>query len=227
MTHLIESIFTNSSSLIFNKSLPLSPPHLLILPNIMSQSKSEEILLMYINDVLALERDIKEAVSRQIEDDDVRHSPEAAAFLQALLSSTGARLTGLGELSESLGGGAGMIKEAVTAAAGLLAGLYGKVRKHAVSRILRDDYTALALASTAYSMLYTTAVALRSKTTAALAQRHLREVTPLIMALSQIIPPVVVAELAADLPDLNHQAAESGQKMTAEAWSQEGETGSS
>jgi hypothetical protein len=119
-----------------------------------------------------------------------------------------------------------VIKETVAAAAGMLAGLYGKVRKHPVSRNLRDDYTALALASTAYSMLYTTGVALRNDATSNLAQQHLRQLTPLIMGLSHIIPGVVVAELAADFPDLNQQAAEAGQKMTAEAWSQEGDIGS-
>jgi len=190
----------------------------------MSKTKSEDTLLMYVIDVLALERDIKEAVARQIEDDEVANSPEAAAFLRKLLSSTAIRNSALSELSESLGSGAGVIKETIAAAVGQLAGLYGKVRKHPVSRILRDDYTALALASTAYSMLYTTAVALRHEATAVLAKRHLRQVTPLIMGLSHIIPAVVVAELAADFPQVNHESAEDGRIVTAEAWAQGGET---
>jgi len=127
------------------------------------------------------------------------------------------------ELSHALGSGAGAVKEAVAAAAGFLAGLYGKVRKHAVSRILRDDYTALSLACTAYSMLYTTGVALRSEPTTTLALHHLRAVTPLLMTLSHIIPGVVVAELTVDFPDLNQDASAAGRNATASAWSQHGE----
>jgi len=186
----------------------------------MSNDDSEDTLLMYVNDVLALEREIKEAVERQLEDEAVQDIPEAAEFFRQLLSSADTRHIALGKLSETLGSGAGVIKETVAAAAGMLAGLYGKVRKHPVSRNLRDDYTALALASTAYSMLYTTAVALRNEATASLAQQHLRQLTPLIMGLSHIIPGVVVGELAADFPDLDAQAAEAGRKVTAEAWSQ-------
>jgi len=173
---------------------------------------------MYVNDMLALERDIKEAVDRQVEDQHVERSPEVAALLNEIAVTTDARLASLDELSDSLGGGARAIKEAVAAAAGLLAGLYGKVRKHHVSRMLRDDYTALALAATGYSMLYTSAVALHDGHTAAISQRHLRDVTPLIMQLSRVIPAVVVAELAEEFPDLNHEAVAAGREATVRAW---------
>jgi hypothetical protein len=190
----------------------------------MSQSQSENTLLMYVNDVLALERDIKEVVALQIESAVDLQNPEATAFLHELSLSTATRHANLVELSHSLGSGAGVVKEVVAAAAGFLAGLYGKVRKHAVSRILRDDYTALSLACTAYSMLYTTGVALRSEPTATLALHHLRAVTPLLMKLSHIIPGVVVAELKVDFPELNQDAAKAGREATASAWSQHGES---
>ena len=189
----------------------------------MSNSQSQNTLLMYVNDVLALERDIQESVALQIESAVDLHNPEAIAFLHELALSTETRHANLVELSHALGSGAGAVKEVVAAAAGMLAGLYGKVRKHAVSRILRDDYTALSLACTAYSMLYTTGVALRSEPTSSLALHHLREVTPLLMKLSRIIPGVVVAELTVDFPELNREAATAGREATASAWSQHGE----
>jgi len=176
---------------------------------------------MYVNDMLALERDITEAVDRQVEDDHVKRNPGVAALLNTIAISNDARLSGLSDLSSTLGGGAGVVKEAVAAAAGVLAGLYGKVRKHPVSRMLRDDYTALALAATGYSMLYTAAAALHDGHVVAIAQRHLREVTPLIMQLSRIIPAAVVAELAEDFPDANREAAQAGREATIRAWSQE------
>jgi len=178
---------------------------------------------MYVNDVLALERDIKEAVALQVEAAADLQNPEATAFLHQLALSTETRHASLVELSHSLGSGAGAVKETVAAAAGFLAGLYGKLRKHAVSRILRDDYTALSLACTGYSMLYTTGVALRSEPTTTLALHHLRAVTPLLIKLSHIIPGVVVEELTVDFPELNQDASAAGRDATASAWSQQGE----
>ena len=189
----------------------------------MAKQTPQETLLMYVNDVLALERDIKEAVARQVEDDAVRHNPEASAFLHQLALSTATRHASLVELSDANGSGAGAVKEVVAAAVGMLTGIYGMVRKHPVSRVLRDDYTVLSLASTAYSMLYTTGIALRSEPVADLALRHLRDVTPLIMKLSHIIPAVVVAELTADFPEANQEAAAAGRDATANAWSQHDE----
>jgi len=190
---------------------------------IMAKPESQNTLLMYVNDVLALERDIKESVALQMASAVDLHNPDATAFLHQLALSTSARHESLVELSHALGSGAGALKETLAAAAGFLTGLYGKVRKHAVSRILRDDYTALSLACTAYSMLYTTGVALRSEPTATLALNHLRAVTPLLMTLSHIIPGVVVAELTVDFPELNQEASAAGRDATASAWSQHGE----
>ena len=176
---------------------------------------------MYVNDILALERDIEEAVERQVEGNQIERSPEVATLLNEMAVSNATRVSSLEELSITLGGGAGGVKEAVAAVVGVLAGFYGKVRKHPVSRLLRDDYTALALASTAYAMLYTAAVALHDGHVAAIAHRHLRDVTPLIMRRSQTIPGTVLAELAVDFPDVNREADHAGREATIHAWTQE------
>ncbi len=121
-----------------------------------------------------------------------------------------------------LGGGAGtVVKEAVAAAAGTLAGIYGKVRPHPVSRMLRDDATALSLAAIGYSMLHTAAVALREARVATVAQRHLRDVTPLVMHLGRVIPAAVVVELGEDFPNVDADAAQHGVAAVREAWAQE------
>ena len=188
----------------------------------MSQPKSTETLLMYVNDVLALERLIKESVASQAKDDDVQSDAETAALLTKISESTEQRIAALKELSESLGGGAGAVKETVAAVAGMVAGLYDKVRKHAVSRMLRDDYTALALASTAYSMLHTTGLALRSDAVAATARRGLAEVAPLVLQVSHLIPAVVVGELSQDHPDVDHSVIALARQASEEAWSPDG-----
>ena len=188
----------------------------------MIQTPSGKTLLMYVNDVLALERLIKEAVTNQGKDDDVRNHPETAALVDKIAATTETRLQDLKDLSESLGGGAGAVKETVAAVAGAFAGLYDMVRKHPVSRMMRDDYTALALASTAYSMLYTTAIALRSDQVADVAKRGLGQVAPLVLEVSYLIPDVVVRELAQDNLDVDHAAIASGREATVKAWSPDG-----
>ncbi len=185
----------------------------------MNKDKTTQTLLMYVNDVLALERAIYETISLQRKDENVRADFETTGLLNEIAACTETRLNDLKTLSESLGGGAGVIKEAATAVAGVMAGLYDKVRKHPLSRMLRDDYTALALLSTAYSMLYTTAVALSSDQVATIAKRGQCEVAPLVLRISHLIPAVVVAELADDHPDVNHVAIDNAREATSCAWS--------
>lgn len=178
---------------------------------------------MYVNDVLALERLIKEAITNQSKDTNVCDDFETSALLNQISASTETRMKDLKELSDSLGGGAATIKETVAAMAGVFAGLYDMVRKHPVSRMLRDDYTALALAATAYSMLYTTGVALNNEDVAAVAKRGLRQVAPLVLQVSHLIPAVVVAELADSHPEMNHTAIEDAREATSCAWSPDSE----
>jgi hypothetical protein len=102
--------------------------------------------------------------------------------------------------------------------AGVVAGLYDKVRKHPISRLLRDDYTALSLAATAYSMLYTTGLAIRELPIANVALRHLQELTPLVMELSRILPAAVVKELAEDDSNIDQTILGLAQENTLKAW---------
>src|SRR5438045_2749044 len=110
------------------------------------------------------------------------------------------------------------VKDAVATVAGTLAGLYDKIRKHPVSRMLRDDSVALSLAATAYSMLYTTALAVRDLPVANVALRHLRGITPLVVELSDTIPGVVCRELAQTDPEIDATIVDLARKNTAEAW---------
>lgn len=182
-----------------------------------------DILRMYLNDMVALETDIHGAVHGQRDDERVKMDPAVEALVVRIHDSTRARLNDMEAHAAALKAGTGgMIKEAVAGVTGALAGLYGKVRKHPVSRMLRDDYTALSLAATAYSMLYTTALAFRDLAVANVALRHLRGVTPLIMELSDIIPQVVMRELAEDDPSIDTASAELARTNTREAWTPSG-----
>src|SRR4030095_8523211 len=176
-------------------------------------------LRLHVNDMVALEREIHDAVHGQMNDDRVKADPAVKALIEKIHAAVKIRLRDMETHAAALGDTPGKsVKEAVATVTGTLAGLYDKIRKHALSRMLRDDTVALDLAATAYSMLYTTALALRDLPVANVALRHLRAIPPQVIALTEMIPEVVVRELAADDPNVDKSATELARKNTREAW---------
>src|SRR5215208_3228145 len=160
-------------------------------------SDRHDNLRPYVADMSAVERHILEAVERQLGDDSTKSFPEALQLLRRVEGALNRHVQALESHLKSFDGGslAGTVKETVTGVLGVFAGLYDKVRKEQVSRMLRDDYTALNLAAISCTMLHTTALANREQATADLALRHLRDLAPLIMEINEVIPQVVVREL--------------------------------
>lgn len=183
-----------------------------------------ENLRMYVNDTAAMAKHIEGAFDQQCNDDDVRSHIAVHQMITSMHSTLAAQRVTMEMYAEEAGGSVGAtLKEAVTTVTGALAGLYGKVRKHPLSRILRDNYTALSLACVAYEMLHTTALGLRQKGLADAALRHLSELTPLIMAVTKIIPEVVLEELAKDDPTIDLSVAKQALENTLGAWCSTGD----
>ncbi|MFO7663935.1 MAG: hypothetical protein R6X18_15270 [Chloroflexota bacterium] len=182
-------------------------------------SERDDALQQYVSDMLAVEKHIHEAIRRQQDDDSVERFPEAAAVIRRAEATLDNHIAALESHLEDIGGDpASPVKEAVTAALGVAAGLYDKVRPEKVSRMLRDDYTALSLAAISYHMLNNTGLALQSKPTADLALRHLKDWTPIIVEISQAIHPVVVQELRDDDLFVDTAVTEQSIRETQEAW---------
>lgn len=182
---------------------------------------NRESLRPYVADMAAVEKHILEAVERQSEDDGIKEFPEAAQLIGRIGSVLKNHVQELERHAESFGGGsaATAVKEAVTGALGFVAGLYDKVRKDKASRALRDDYTALSLASVSYVMLHTTALGLSQGTTAEIALSNLRELNQILIELSQAIPRVVLKELSLEGYPVETGLAERAVQNTQEAWS--------
>ena len=179
----------------------------------------QSILRTYVSDMIGVERDIADAVQGQHEDSDVEAKPKLHRFLGVVAETAVTRRDALVRHAEELDGKLGaMVKEAVMATAGTLAGIYGKVRQHPISRMLRDDVTALHLAATAYSMLYTTALALGDDAIADTSLKHLDELPSQIKELSAMIPGIIVEELANDDPSVNSQAATIARSAIHQVW---------
>ena len=184
-------------------------------------SKQNEMLVGYMNDMLAVERELHAVFRRQKEDARVKRYPNSAALLARIEDTIDEHLRGLGQGLQRLGGDESMLKKAVGAVLGVAGGLYDAVRTDdKVSRMLRDDYTALNFATICYEMLHTTALALREKQTADLALAHLKDFTPLIVELSDEMPRLLIRELTDEgKTPADANAAEQAARNTREAWS--------
>jgi hypothetical protein len=177
-------------------------------------------LQTYVSDMHSLQKHIYEALQRQVGDSRVQAQTEAAQLLGRVSRTLEAQLAELERHLEVLGGNgaAASIKDAVTSALGLAAGLIDKVRAEAVSKMLRDDFTALDLAAAGYAMLHTTALGLRDQGTADLALRHLRQLTPVIMEMNELLPTLVLRELADDGLPVDIGAATQARRNLELAW---------
>lgn len=181
---------------------------------------NKDILTQYVSDMVALDKHILEAIERQLEDQRLGSFPEARQVVSRIKQMLDSQLSGLkGELKSLGGEESGPVKEAVSAVAGVAAGLYDKVRHDPVSKMLRDDYTALSLAAISYTMLHTTALALKHQSIAELGLRGLRDVTPLIVDISQVIPGLVIKDLEDEQVLLDRAVGQEAVRKTQAAWS--------
>ena len=187
--------------------------------------KEEKVILRdYVTDMIGVEKHILEAVGRQLGDKRVRSYGEAFDLLARIEGVLRGHLHALEQhlstLTLDTESAESMLKKAVTTVAGAAAGIYDRLRmEDAVSRNLRDDYTALNLASISYAMLHTTALGLRNMGTSDLALRHLHDLTPLVVDLSRVIPLVVVEELQKEGKVIDAVVKEEAVLNTQKAWS--------
>ena len=182
-------------------------------------SERQDTLQQYVSDMLAVERHILPALENQSKDDRYAKYPEARRLVNKIETTIRSHIDGLEQHLRKLGGDpASPIKSAVTAALGVAATVIEKVRTDPVSKNLRDDYTVLNLAAVSYTMLHTTGQALQNQATADLALNFLRDYTPLIAEINEVIPEVVVSELRDETELLDPDAATRAVKLTQEAW---------
>ncbi len=173
----------------------------------------------YVSDMLALERHIAQPLQRQLAMDDTLKYGDAFGAVKTINALVEAHVTALEGCLEQLGGHeASALKSAWASLLGVGAAAIDSARKTKVSKSLRDDYTALNLAAISYTMLHATAVGLGDTTTADLAKHHLADYARCVMQIVQIIPDVVLHELADDGEAVQAGAAELIRRETNEVW---------
>jgi len=178
---------------------------------------STDKLKDYTADLLTLETHLFNAVKKQRTSDRVNDN-DAMELMNDLDQILRNQIDTLESHLDKLGGGRKSdLKELLGSFSGLAAGLIDTVRKDPVSKMLRDDYTALSMLATGYTMLHTHALAADNDDLASIALNHLGEITPVITEISRVLP-LIVAREANDLDsdkseEIGQKAMENTQKM--------------
>ena len=187
--------------------------------NASMNEKHHDSLKQYVNDMIGLERDIANAIKLQAEDERVERFKDLRSILDQVTRQSEARLERLKILSDREDASFGAaVKESITAVTGTLAGIYGKMREHPVSRMVRDDIIALEVASVSYGMLLTLGLSIDHQECGDIAKQGIDEIPSLIIALTDLLPIVVGNELAADAPLVNPAAVQIAQTNIRDAW---------
>ncbi len=158
-----------------------------------------DLITKHLADMTAVEKHVLEAVQRQRENDTVRNHIDVNTALIEAERVLNEHVDHLTRLSEEYGGDSeNLLKKAITAAAGVAAGLYDQVRTDTMTRMLRDDYTAFSLIAMSYTAMHSFGLAIGEKKIADVALMHLKHVTPVLVEISKLVPITTVLETATD-----------------------------
>ncbi len=190
----------------------------------MQDSKeTREAIASYITDMLALEKHIMQAIEGQISDLD--EYPEVVRQLQPIHAQCQMHVQSLEAMAEQREGGgqgiAGAVKKAASAILGVGAAGIDFVRAEKLPKNLRDDYTALSLASIGYVMLHTTASALDDEAVADMAKQHLEEHARNVMTVHNMIPAAVMTFLKEEGFPVRTERLEEIGRATQRVWDSE------
>ena len=182
---------------------------------------AHDTLKTYVGDMHALVSHGLQAIDRQSSNLKDEGHQEALQTVQELRAVLKTHLDLLDARVKSLGGSATKpIKDAISAVAGVAAGLINAVRPEEAAKSLRDDYTFFSHCAVGYLMLYTTACSLSDNETAMLAERGYRDCARMAMTIDRIMPTLVVQELRQDGLPVS-EVRQKVQSMVKNAWMRE------
>ena len=156
--------------------------------------KKQETITKYLGDMKSVVSHVQTAMERQ--KDEFKDKPQVSQAIARIALSLKRQDDELGTRLSALGGSpTHPVKEVVSDALGVMAGLYNKVRTEGAAKGLRDDHVALNLVYLSYTTLHTTALALGDTETAALCKRSIVECAKFVTEVDHLVPPVVLEEL--------------------------------
>jgi len=187
----------------------------------MGTDKRNEILTTYTSDVHALITHGQKAIQRQVENlKNVSHADAKTAVVELERVLAGQK-TAIEARITALGGAATQpVKDAVSAVAGVAAGLINAVRGSETAKSIRDDHTFFSQLGVAWLMMHTTALSLGDAETARVAERGYGETARCIMHIDTILPKIVTEEIRESVSTAGDATAQSRAMLIA-AWNRD------
>jgi hypothetical protein len=175
--------------------------------------ESREVLHKYATDMLGVEKHFADILDWQVSDTRLKEYSDADALVRKIRETLRGHIDMLERYIGSLGVSEteSTIKKAITKISGMR-------QEDSVMRNMRDNYTALNMTAISYTMLHTTALAHHDGELAEIALQHLKQITPLVVEVSRIIPQLVVEELHAQDKALDISVAHEAISNTQRAW---------
>lgn len=159
-----------------------------------SEAPQSHAIADWVGDIVNIESHIEEAMDHQLSLKP--ENPEVAQAIQHFHDTVRASKYRAQDYEKALGRTkGGGLQETAAALLGKAAGLIDKVRKDTVTKALRDDYVAFNLAAVGYTLLHTTALALKDQKTVEFAEKGLETYAGLVQQVNHILPQATVDEL--------------------------------
>lgn len=181
---------------------------------------TQDAVTSYVTDMLALEEHMQKAFAGQLAD---LKTGMLSSVLRELHNTSEMHSNALRELADAREqGGQGIaevVKKAASSVLGVGAAAIDLVRSEKLPKNLRDDYTAVSLATVGYVMLYTTATTLNDAEVARLALTHLQDYAKASMTLFHVIPQSVIEFLAEEGHAVDRDALQRIDESIADVWS--------
>lgn len=176
----------------------------------------------YLTDLMAIEKHLLETIGRQRSDENVRMNIHVNELIIRIERCARDHYESLKELSSAYMVEENAVKKVISTALGTATGLLEGIRDHKLPRMLRDNYVMLSVAAMHYTTVHAFGAAIRDERLASQTLLHLRAITPLLVALSKVLPEVVVSDVAAEHGAvIDMTAADLARTRTQEAWAQE------
>ncbi len=189
---------------------------------------STEAIDSYITDMISLEEHMEKPFRTQGDDLRDKHR-DLAAELRTIHGLVTQHIATLKNLRDRRDAGterraAEGVKRATSAVAGVGAAVIDFLRTEKLPKDLRDDYTAMNLATIGYLMLHTTALSLGDKEVAEVAQQHYNDYARAVMTLQNMIPVAVVSFLQEEGLPARTEVTGQVAKNIDQAWAQGAES---
>ncbi len=182
-------------------------------------SSQNQILIQHIHEQIALEEQLCKIIEKQISEINEPNYIDAKNLLIRAFKTLESQFAPLNSILDKLED-ASSIDIFKTESNGIeMKNLLDPEQKNSIiSRILRDDYSALNLITMSNTLLHTTALALESKEVAELALQHIKNLAPVVIKIGQMVPDVVTRELKIKSPLIDLNIAKTALKNTQQAW---------